>query len=164
MNDWKSVLKADPIPWLLEPENPSVRYFTLTDLLECPKDDPQVVIAKRAIPTSRVVAKIFARQNPAGFWESPERPYTPKYKATYWQIMLLSQLGLDREDERGRRACEHIFRFQLEEAVSLSLERSRSLWRRPASRWPRNTAFGSSAPTGLGLPIWRGVWPSPSCP
>ena len=47
MNDWKSVLKADPIPWLLEPENPSVRYFALTDLLEHPQDDPQVVAAKK---------------------------------------------------------------------------------------------------------------------
>ncbi len=115
MNDWKSVLKADPIPWLLEPKDPSVRYFTLTDLLERPQDDPQVVAAKRAIPTSKVVAKIFSRQDPAGFWESPEKPYKPKYKATYWQIMLLSLLGLDREDERVQRACEHIFKFQLEE-------------------------------------------------
>ncbi len=115
MSDWKSVLKADPIPWLLEPENPSVRYFTLTDLLERPKDDPQVVTAKRAIPTSKVVARIFSKQDVAGFWESAERPYIPKYKATYWQIMLLSLLGLDREDDRVRKACEHIFRFQLEE-------------------------------------------------
>ena len=115
MSDWKSALKADPIPWLLEPENPSVRYFTLTDLLERPQDDPQVVATKRALPTSKVVAKIFSRQDPAGFWESPEKPYKPKYKATYWQVMLLSLLGLDREDERVQRACEHIFRFQLQE-------------------------------------------------
>jgi hypothetical protein len=33
MNDWKARLKADSLPWLLELENPSVRYWTLTDLL-----------------------------------------------------------------------------------------------------------------------------------
>ena len=34
MSNWKSALKADPIPWLLEPDNPSVRYWTLRDLLD----------------------------------------------------------------------------------------------------------------------------------
>ena len=29
MRDWRSVLKADPTEWLLENDNPSVRYFTL---------------------------------------------------------------------------------------------------------------------------------------
>jgi hypothetical protein len=138
MNDWKSVLKADPIPWLLEPENPSVRYFTLTDLLGRPKDDPQVLDAKRAIPTSAVVTKIFSRQDPAGFWESPEKPYQPKYKATYWQIMLLALLGLDRQDERVQRACEHIFKFQLQEGGFSELgeraAREEYLWKLEAAQ------------------------------
>ncbi len=34
MNDWKSKLKADQTAWLLEEDNPSVRYFALVDLLE----------------------------------------------------------------------------------------------------------------------------------
>ena len=34
MTDWRNVLNDDPIPWLLEPEKPSVRYFTLTDILD----------------------------------------------------------------------------------------------------------------------------------
>ena len=36
MTDWKTHLITDPLPWLLEPdpENPSVRYFALTDLLD----------------------------------------------------------------------------------------------------------------------------------
>jgi len=34
MSNWKSTLKGDPIPWLLEPDNPSVRYWTLRDLLD----------------------------------------------------------------------------------------------------------------------------------
>jgi hypothetical protein len=41
MNDWKSVLKADPTRWLLEEDNPSVRYFTLRDILERPERDPE---------------------------------------------------------------------------------------------------------------------------
>jgi len=34
MTNWKSFLKKDIINWLLEKENPSVRYYTLTKLLE----------------------------------------------------------------------------------------------------------------------------------
>jgi len=42
MSDLKSVLKADPTDWLLEKDNPSVRYFTLTDILEKSENDPEV--------------------------------------------------------------------------------------------------------------------------
>ena len=42
MNIWKSFLKADPLPWLLEPENPSVRYDTLTEVLDLPSNDDEV--------------------------------------------------------------------------------------------------------------------------
>ena len=30
---WRGFLRNDPVPWLLEPENPSVRYWTLVDVL-----------------------------------------------------------------------------------------------------------------------------------
>jgi len=115
MEGWKSVLKADPTDWLLEEDNPSVRYFTLKDLMGLPDNHSDVLAAKRAIPTSKVVMKIFSKQSPKGYWESPEQPYQPKYKSTYWQIMILSQLGLDKSDERIRKACDYIFNFQLEE-------------------------------------------------
>lgn len=112
---WKSVLKADPVNWLLERENPSVRYFTLRDILDYSEKDPEVEEAKAAIKHYEKVSKIFSKQKPEGYWESPEHPYLPKYKSTYWQIIILGQLGLNKSDERVRKACEYIFRFQLEE-------------------------------------------------
>ena len=36
MHDWKSLLNDDPIDWLLEKNDPSVRFFALTELLEKP--------------------------------------------------------------------------------------------------------------------------------
>jgi hypothetical protein len=42
MGNWKSALKGDTMRWLLEKDNPSVQYFTLTDILERPKNDPEV--------------------------------------------------------------------------------------------------------------------------
>lgn len=113
IRDWRSLLKTDPTDWLLERENPSVRYFTLRDILDYSDKDSEVVEAKAAILRYKKVSKIFRRQKPEGYWESAEQPYQPKYRSTYWQIMILGQLGLDKGDERVRRACEYVSHFQL---------------------------------------------------
>jgi len=127
MIDWSEILKESPIDWLLEEANPSVRYFTLRDILGKSESDPQVAAAKRAIPGSQVVKKILQRQDPEGYWEEPANPYHPKYKSSYWQIMTLGQLGVDRSDERVKRACEHIFQFQLGEGGFSSYTPKRAL-------------------------------------
>ena len=115
MSGWKSRLRADPTGWLLEPDNPSVRYFALRDLVGYPDGHPEVVEARSAIGGSRWAARILGRQRPGGFWESAALPYMPKYKSTYWQIIILSLLGLDRGDGRVGRAVDHIWRFQHED-------------------------------------------------
>lgn len=115
VQSWKSILEADPVDWLLERENPSVRYFTLRDILDYSDKDREVVEAKAAIRHDEKVSRIFRRQKPDGYWESAEQPYQPKYRSSYWQIMILGQLGLDKGDQRVRKACEHIFQFQLED-------------------------------------------------
>ena len=60
MSNWKNALKADPIPWLLEPDNPSVRYWTLRDLLDRPEDDAEVQAARAAVVQSDVVQRLLA--------------------------------------------------------------------------------------------------------
>jgi len=99
----------------LEESNPSVRYFALRDILGRGEGDPEVAAAKRAIPESPVVKKILQKQRPGGYWEDPGSPYLPKYKSSYWQLMILGRLGIDRDNEKVERACEHILRFQHEE-------------------------------------------------
>lgn len=76
-------------------------------------------VSQVAIPTSKIVTKIFSRQKPEGYWEEPMSPYLPKYKSSYWQIMILGQLGMNKTDERVRKVCEYIFQFQLPEGVLL---------------------------------------------
>jgi len=56
------------LDWLLEPENPSVRYRTLVELLGVPKDDPEVQHAQAAIPGSKPVQKIFSKMHLDGYW------------------------------------------------------------------------------------------------
>lgn len=115
VRDWESAFEVAPVDWLLEEDNPSVHYFTLRDLLDLPRDSPELIEAREAVVVSKKVSRIFRKQRPGGFWESPARPYHPKYKATYWQLIILSLLGLDRGDERVRRTVEYIWRFQHED-------------------------------------------------
>jgi len=105
---WKSVLKADPTDWLLEKDNPSVRYFSLTELLEKSETEPGVKEAKNEIMNVGVVPKILGKQNDQGYWETPDRFYTAKYKGTVWQLIILAELGADGKDERVKKACEFI--------------------------------------------------------
>ncbi len=108
MTDWKSKLNADATDWLLEENNPSVRYFTLTQLLDKPQTEAEVKEAKKAIMKVGIVPKILAKQNSDGTWETPTAFYTAKYKGTSWQLIILAELGADPTDDRVRKACEFI--------------------------------------------------------
>jgi len=109
MNDWKSVLKADPTDWLLERDNPSVRCFALTDILERSESDPEVMKTKGEIMKIGVVPRILSKQKNPGNWEAPENFYIrSKYKGTVWQLIILAELGGDGKDERIRKGCEFI--------------------------------------------------------
>jgi len=104
---WLAALRGNPIPWLLEADNPSVRAFTLTDLLARPASDPEVVAAQEAVMRSRPVLEILAAQYPTGYWIKPDVGYSPKYRATIWQVMFLADLGATRTEPIAR-ACEHV--------------------------------------------------------
>ena len=149
MIDWSKILEESPMEWLLEKSNPSVRYFALRDLLDKPADNNEVVAAKKAIPESTVVRKILDKQKQRGYWEEPTSPYLPKYKSSYWTIMILSRLGLDRTNEKVARACEFIFRFQHDEGgfSSDSPERASMEYeyrRRKGKTLPSKNGFVSS--------------------
>lgn len=111
MNNWETHLKADSLPWLLEPdsENPSIRYFALTDLLDRPADDLEVSAARRTVMTTGPVPIILDAQENDGFWVKPGSGYSPKYRGTTWQIIILADLGADpAADERVQRGCEYL--------------------------------------------------------
>jgi hypothetical protein len=97
------------LPWLLEREDPSVRYFALTEILGFPAAHPEAAGARAAIMTDGPVPKILARQNREGYWEKKEDFYIrTKYRGTVWQLIILAELGADGVDSRVRKACEFI--------------------------------------------------------
>jgi hypothetical protein len=84
-----------------------VRYFALRDLLHRPADDPEVLASRSAIMTSRPVQEILEAQYPQGYWIKPGRGYSPKYRATVWQLMFLADLGAT-TNEAIDRACRSV--------------------------------------------------------
>ncbi len=72
---WKGKLRANPIPWLLEPDKtqPAIRYFTLRDILERSSNDSDVKNALAASMLSGPVPVILAAQEPEGYWDKPGR-------------------------------------------------------------------------------------------
>ena len=94
------------LSWLLEADQPGVRFRTLTELLHRPKNDPQVQAARREIPERGWVAEILARRDPAGWWVREKGLYEPKYISTNWNLLALSDLGATRAIPAVRASCE----------------------------------------------------------
>ena len=112
--EWQNQLNGEPISWLLEPENPGVRYLALRDLLDTPVDDPELISARRQAHTQGQIARILAQMQAEGYWEKPGAGYLPKYRSTVWSLILLAQLGaLANEDERIGRACAYLLEHSL---------------------------------------------------
>ncbi len=93
MHDWQALLNADPTPWLLEEDNPSVRYFTLTDIIGRPEDDAAVQAARREIMHTGLVPDMLDRQREPAYLHTYPRFYTNKYQGLVWQLIVLAELG-----------------------------------------------------------------------
>jgi hypothetical protein len=106
--DWLQVLYSDVIPWLMEHSDPSVRYWTLTRLLDRAEDEAEVVEAREAIMESGPVIEILSHYAGDGRWEGERGYYTPKYKSTHWQLLLLAELAADGSDDRIAAACRRM--------------------------------------------------------
>jgi len=105
--------ESDVLEWLLEEENPSIRYLTLTKLLHASYHRKEAVEARKRIPTWEPVRRILARQKRNGGWDAGRTWYLPKYKSTIWQLLILSQTGIEPDLPSVRRMCEYAFRYQM---------------------------------------------------
>ena len=94
---WQDPLKADPTDWLLASEEPWTRYRTMVDLLDLPKDDPQVQSARAemlAHPQVKGLAAEFAT------WG--DRPLKRHNDASHpiYQLSTLADFGVGAGDAR----------------------------------------------------------------
>lgn len=108
MKQLEELTDGNTVDWLLEKDNPSVRYYTLTQLMNRPEGDDVVSESKNNIMKTGIVPAILSEQNEGGFWGSPERFYTDKFRGTVWQMMILAELGANGNDNRVKRMTEFI--------------------------------------------------------
>jgi hypothetical protein len=83
-----------------------MRFRTLTELLGRKEEDPEVPKARRAILERGWAAEILAGRDARGGWEDGPDQYRPKYLATNWKMLVLSDLGLTRAEPVIAEACE----------------------------------------------------------
>ena len=119
MQNGATSLKGDPLPWLLDAGNPSVRYWTLVDILDRPASDPEVREARAAIALQSLAKELFALQHPEGHWGDDEtKPYTAQGAVA--ALALLHMLGVP-PDRRTTAGCDSFLRFCQHDSGGFSL-------------------------------------------
>jgi hypothetical protein len=95
------------LEWLLEPDDASVRYLTMRDLVKA--DARELDASKKATHTEGPIAEVLSKMNKEGYWVQAGAGYYPKYTGTVWSVILLGQLGASIDmDERINTACAYI--------------------------------------------------------
>jgi len=106
---WKNQLRNDSLPWLLESDDPGVRYLALRDLFDLSPDDRELKSARKAAHIEGPIAKVLSKMNKEGYWVKPGPGYNPKYRSTVWSLILLAQLGASvSEDKRIEQTCNYL--------------------------------------------------------
>ena len=99
-------MKDSVLDWLLDERQPSVRYLALTELLGKPESDSEVKAARENVTRLGWAKQILDMRTPSGYWVSEENLYRPKYLSTNWMLLILSDLGITREENGIAMACE----------------------------------------------------------
>lgn len=111
----------DVISWLLEPENPAVRYRTLIELLDHHESQDSLEVLKREIAESKPVRKLLDTMHPDGYWLQ-KNPRTGQwighdveygsFGTTHFCLNYCAELGLDRSNPRVAKAAERYLDLQ----------------------------------------------------
>src|SRR6266540_5520009 len=85
------VFEDPAVNWLLESDDPSIRYLTLTEILNRPSDSKEVLAAKKQIPSGPIVKTLLEGQcRDGGFGVHPYQKWT----GAHWRLVSLVELGI----------------------------------------------------------------------
>lgn len=125
MDSWREAFREEIKDWLLEESNPSVRYFTLVNLLGRPEDDDEVRNAKKNIMINGAIPGMLGIMRSGDYAAVLPNFYTAKYKGLVWQLIILAELGADGDDEEIKSYCEYLLEHSQEkETGAFSIETS----------------------------------------
>jgi hypothetical protein len=113
MTDWKSSLRYDPIPWLLDNACAPIRYRVLTELLDLRADDPKVLEVRKEVLAYPIARQLERTQRRDGTWGGSIGAGDPRrYHPSLENGMLrLLEFGLDREAKVVRNAAKTLRLF-----------------------------------------------------
>jgi hypothetical protein len=109
------------IQWLLEDENPSVQYRTLTEVLDFGEDTSEIRRVKSALLNSHDVQTLLEKMHPEGYWLQ-EKPHTKQllgtgveygsFGTTHFCLAYLAEMGMDRSHPQVEKAVERYLSLQ----------------------------------------------------
>lgn len=102
---WVDIIGRDPVPWLLDPGNPSARFLTLRHIFRKPVASLQV--EQTRIVTWAPVATLRRHWVPVNFWGRAASPYYGGPVGNFGTLFLLAQLGTPRFPEITA-VCENL--------------------------------------------------------
>ncbi len=107
MTDWKSSLRADPIPWLLENACPPIRYRVLTELLDRSREDPEVQKLRLETLAYPPALKLQRTQRKDGTWGGSVHAGDPRRFQPSLEngLTTLYEYGWTRESRPVRQAA-----------------------------------------------------------
>jgi hypothetical protein len=88
------------INWLLAEDQPSIRYLVLTELLGRSEKGSEVKSAREKITKIGWTKDILEKQTQSESWINKSRIWAPKYVSPFWTLLVLSDLGLTKEEPR----------------------------------------------------------------
>jgi len=119
------------IEWLLKSKDPSIRFFTLTDILEVSASSSKVKAAKVAISRGPRVRILLSRQRKDGGFGV--HPYQ-KWAGAHWRLVSLVELGVGEGVRRARAAANQVLGWLWGDSHRNSIRKIRGLTRRCASQ------------------------------
>jgi hypothetical protein len=122
----------DPgVRWLLGSGDPSVQYFTVTDLLDESEDSTEVEKLHDMIPRGpRARTLLSGQQADGGFGVHPYQKWT----GAHWRLVSLVELGIPKGFRPGVRATDLVLKWLLGESHLSNIPKINGLYRRCASQ------------------------------
>lgn len=115
--------EMDVIAWLLEEEDPSVRYRTLAELLD-KGETAEALEARQAIPASAPAVKLFEAMHPDGYWLQKNQRTGQFlgdgaeygcFGTTHFCLSYCAELGLDKSHPLVAKAAARYLGLQRED-------------------------------------------------
>jgi hypothetical protein len=115
---WKSVLNSDPVPWLLDGEDPAVAAQTLQSLEDRHPTDPEIRSLQTKAMLADPIKTILGAQSREGQWlgDNPNQAYR-KYQGSSWNLLFLAELGAIPENPQVQKGCRNLLENNFVEGV-----------------------------------------------